>query len=147
MQPNAAKLFAAGSLAILAFIVSGQYMPLMPEGTDFGYFTFVNMGLGIVCGWAIMGRRAGRGLTAAINNGLTGMAAMVFWALFVQGSYEMFRQAMRNRYGGPLEALSSIFTIALEYGLIMLVPSIIVTLLVGGVVAGMAADYAKKRWN
>ena len=147
MKPNAAQLFAAVSLAILAFIVSGQYMSLMPEGTDFGYFTVVNMGLGIVCGWTIMGKRAGRGVTAAINNGLTGMAAMVFWALFVQGCYEMFRLAMRNRFDGPLEALAAIFTIALDYGWIMLVPNIILTLLVGGVLAGFAADYAKKRWN
>ncbi len=147
MQPNAAQLFSAVSLAILAFIVSGQYMALMPEGTDFGYFTLVNMGLGLVCGWVVMGKRAGRGVTAAINNGLTGMATMVFWALFVQGCYEMFRLAMRNRFDGPLEALAAIFTIAMDYGRIMLVPNIIVTLLVGGVLAGFAADYAKKRWN
>jgi len=147
MKPNAAQLFAAISLAIVAFIVSGQYILLKPEGTDFGYFTIVNMGLGIVCGWTIMGRRAGRGVTAAINNGLTGMAAMVFWALFVQGVYEMFRLAMRNRFDGPIEALAAIFTIALDYGWSLLVPNIIVTLLVGGVLAGLAADFAKKRWN
>ena len=147
MKRNAAQLFAALSLALLAFIVSGQYMPLLPEGTDFGYFTLVNMTIGAICGWTIMGKRAGRGLTSAINNGLTGMAAMVFWALFVQGCYEMFGKAMRNRYGGPIEALSAIFKIALEYGLIMLVPSIILTLLFGGILAGLAADYAKKRWN
>ncbi len=147
-QPTAAKLFAAGSLAILAFIVSGQYMPLMPEGKDFGYFTHINMGLGIVCGWNIMGRRAGRGVTAAINNGLTGMTAMVFWALFIQGCYEMFRLAMRNRYDGPIEALAAIFTIAMDYGWIMLkAPILIGTLLVGGVLAGLVTDYAKKRWN
>ena len=146
-QPTASKLFAAGSLALLAFIVSGQYMSLLPDRTDFGYFTYINMGLGIVCGWVIMGRRAGRGVTAAINNGLTGMAAMVFWALFIQGCYEMFRLAMRNRYDGPIEALAAIFTIAMDYGREMLVPSIIGTLLVGGVLAGLATDYAKKRWN
>ena len=50
------------------------------------------------------GQTRGRGWTAGINNGLTGVASLVFWALFVQGCYEMFRLAMRNRYDGPFEA-------------------------------------------
>jgi cation transport ATPase len=146
-MPDAARLVSALCLALIAFIVSGQVMPLMPEGTDFGWFTWINVALGVIVGWIVMGKRAGRGVTAAINNGITGVVSLVFWALFVQGSYEMFRQAMRNRYDGPFEALSSIFIIGMEYGLIMLVPSIIFTLLIGGVLAGFAADYAKKRWN
>ena len=146
-MPDAARLISALCLALIAFIVSGQVMPLMPEGTDFGWFTYVNIAIGLICGWVVMGRRAGRGVTAAINNGLTGMATVVFWALFVQGAYEMFRLAMRNRYDGPLEALTAIFMIAMKFGQILLVPNILFTLLVGGVLAGLAADYAKKKWR
>jgi len=147
MKPNAAQLVSALCLAFLAFIVSGQVMPLMPKGTDFGYFTLVNMTIGVFCGWIVMGKRAGRGVTASINNGLTGMAAMMFWALFVQGAYEMFDKAMHNRYGGPFEALSAIFVIGMGYGRMILVPNILFTLLIGGILAGLAADYAKKKWN
>ena len=146
-MPTAARLVAALSLAVIAFIVSGQVMPLMPEGTDFGYFTYVNMALGAVCGWVIMGKRAGRGTTAAINNGLTGVAAMVFWALFVQGCYEMFRLAMRNRYDGPFEAIFAIFEIGLDYGSLLLATHIIATLLIGGLLAGFATDVAWRRWR
>jgi len=145
MTPNAPQLAAALCLALLAFIVSGQYMPLMPEGTDFGWFTWINVVLGIVCGWTIMGRRAGRGITAAVNNGIAGMAMMVFWALFVQGAYEMFSRALRNRYDGPFEALGAIFVIAMDFGWKMMVPHIIVTLLVGGVLSGLATEYIKKK--
>ena len=146
-MPDAARLTAAICLALIAFIVSGQVMPLLPEGTDFGYFTWVNVVLGLLCGWIIMGKRAGRGTTAAINNGITGVVALVFWALFVQGTYEMFRLAMRNRFGGPFEALASIFTIGMDYGLIILVPNILVTLLVGAILAGFATDYSKSKWR
>ena len=146
-MPTAARLAAAVSLAILAFIVSGQIMPLMPEGTDFGYFTWVNVGLGIVCGWVIMGKRAGRGLTAAINNGITGMVAMVFWALFVQGCYEMFRLAMRNRYDGPFEALISIFKIGVEFGQQLVVPEILWTLIIGALITGLVTEEAARRWR
>lgn len=144
---NAARLVAALCLALTAFIVSGQIMSVMPDGTGFGYFTYVNMLLGIVCGWKIMGKRAGRGITAAVNNGLTGAVALMFWGLFVQGSYEMFRQALRNKYGGPFDALSAIFTIAIDYGLTILVPHVVFTLLLGGILSGLATEYASRKWR
>lgn len=144
-MPDAPRLVSAICLGLIAFIVSGQVMPLLPEGKDFGWFTHINVAIGVVCGWTIMGRRAGRGVTAAINNGLTGMAAMVFWALFVQGCYEMVRLAMRNRYDGPIEAVSAIFTIGLKYAQFLLTPSILVTLLVGGVLTGLAAERAWRK--
>ncbi|GAB5438534.1 TrgA family protein [Falsiruegeria mediterranea] len=146
-MPDAARLVAALSLALIAFIVSGLIMPLMPEGMDFGYFTWVNVGLGVICGWVVMGKRAGRGVTPAINNGVTGVLALLFWGLFVQGAYEMFRQAMRNRFDGPFEALGAIFTIGFDYGLTIMVPSIIWTLLVGGVLAGLATEFAWRQWR
>lgn len=145
--PNACSLVAAACLAALGFVVSFQVMPLMPEGTDFGYFVWVNMGLGVLVGWIVMGKRAGRGTTAAINNGITGVAALVFWALFVQGCNEMVRLAMRNRYDGPFEAILAIFQIGMEYGLVLLVPGIIWTLLIGSLIAGFATEYAWRTWR
>lgn len=146
-MPNAARLVAAITLALLAFILSGLIMPLMPEGTGFGYFTHINMLLGVVVGWIVVGKRAGRGWTAAVNNGLTGIAALVFWGLFVQGAYEMMRQAMRNRFDGPFEAVLAIFEIGAEYALTLLAPSLIAAALIGGVLSGLATEYAWRRWR
>lgn len=146
-MPTAARLVAAICLALLAFVVSEQVKPRMPEGTDFGYFNYVNMGLGLLCGWFIMGTRAGRGMSAGITNGLTGVAALVFWALFVQGSYEMFRLAMRNRYGGPFEALLAIFEKGVEFGAVLLAANIIWTLLAGAVISGLMTEIAWRRWR
>lgn len=146
-MPDAARLVAALSLAIIAFVISTQIIPLMPEGTDFGYFSLVNVGLGLVCGWVVMGKRAGRGITAAINNGITGAATLIFWGLFVQGCWEMFRLAMRNRYDGPFEAVGAIFQIGAEYGMIMFVPNIIFTFVIGAILAGLATEYAWRTWR
>ncbi|MBQ4824621.1 MULTISPECIES: TrgA family protein [unclassified Leisingera] len=146
-MPTGARLTAAFCLALVAFFVSFLVMPLMPEGTDFGYFVHVNVALGLLSGWIFMGKRAGRGLVPGINNGLTGMAVMVLWALFIQGTWEMFRLAMRHRYGGPFEALSQIFVIALEYFFVIAVPSVLVPLAVGGVLAGLATENASRRWR
>ncbi len=146
-MPNAARLVAALSLALVAFIASVQVVPLMPEGTDFGWFTQVNVAIGLIVGWVVMGKRPGRGLTPAINNGLTGMAVMVFWALFVQSTYEMIQLAMRHRYGGPFEAILGIFKVGMDLAVILMVPNIIATLLIGGVLAGMTCQYASKKWR
>ncbi len=147
IMPNAASLFAAVSLAVIAFVVSGQIMPLFPEGKDFGYFTIVNMIIGILVGWKVMGPRAGRGFTPGINNGLTGVAVMVFWGLFVQGCYEMVRLAMRNRYDGPFEAILAIFEIGYEYALLIAVPNIIGALIVGAICGGLVTEYVSRIWR
>ncbi|OUS37721.1 tellurium resistance protein [Rhodobacterales bacterium 56_14_T64] len=146
-MPTGARLTAALCLALLAFILSGEIMPLMPEGTDFGYFTVINIAIGLIIGWVVMGKRAGRGFVPAINNGIGGVAVMLFWGLFIQGTYEMFRLAMRNRYDGPFEALSAIFTIGLDYAIVIFVPVVIVTLLVGALVSGLVTEKASRHWR
>ena len=93
-MPDAAKLMGAGGLAIVAFLVSGLVMGLFEEDKNFGWFTYVNVLIGIAVGWVFIGRRAGRGWTSAINVGLTGGAVLVFWGLFVQACNEMTRLAM-----------------------------------------------------
>ncbi len=146
-MPSAARLVAALSLAILAFVVSGEIIPLLPEGTYVGRFTPINMAIGLACGWVVMGPRASRGFTAAINNGLTGMAALVFWGLFVHSTAKMVQQAMRNYYDGPFEALMNILYIGFEYATMIFVPSIILVLLIGGVASGLATEYASRKWR
>ena len=147
-MPTAARLFAALSLAVLAFVVSGQVIPLMPEGRSVGpWFTPVNMAVGLLVGWIVLGSRAGRGQVSGINNGLTGMFVFMFWALFVHSTDEMVRLAMRNRYDGPLEAILAIFYIGFDYVQLIFVSKIIVTLLIGGVAAGLVTEYANRRWR
>ncbi|WP_170469704.1 TrgA family protein [Ruegeria conchae] len=146
-MPTASRLVAAACLVVLAFIVSSMVIANGEEGKDYGYFTVVNIALGWICGWKIMGKRAGRGWTAGINNGLTGVASLVFWGLFVQGTYEMFRLAMRHRYDGPFEALIAIFKIGVEFGEQLLAPEILITLGVGAVATGLLTEIASRRWR
>lgn len=145
-MPNAARLVAAIGLAILAIIATEMIKPLMPEGTGFGHFGTVNIVLGLLCGWIVMGKRAGRGLTAAINNGFTGMFSLLFWGLFLQGSNEMIRLAMRNRYDNGFEAVVAVFEIMAKFGFYLLNVPLIGVLIVGGVLVGLMTEYAWRRW-
>ena len=145
-MPTAARLAAAICMALVGYILSLMVMPLMPESTDFGYFIPVNIGLGLVVGWVVMGRRAGRGTTSAINNGLTGIFVLLLWGIGVQACYGMLRLAMRHRYDGPLEALTAIFSIGAEFGLVIATVPIGLTILVAAVVSGLVTEYAKNTW-
>ena len=146
-MPTAARLVAAAGLALIAFLVSGMVIPLLPEGLDMGYFTQINIAVGAVSGWVVMGKRAGRGTVPAINNGLGGVAVMLFWALFIYGSIEMFDRAMRNRYGGPFEAVAAFFELFAEYGLLISTVNIIATVVIGGILTGLATESASRRWK
>lgn len=147
LMPSAANLVAALCLAMLAVIVTPQVKALFPEGTYFGNFTQTNVIIGLVVGWFVMGKRAGNGMTAAVNNGVTGVLVAVFWATFVPSVKQMFTLATRHRYGGPFEALADIFRIAAEYGVMILVPNVLITLLVGAVLAGIITEIAARNWR
>lgn len=146
-MPTASRLVAALCLMVIAFMVSTMIIANGEEGKDYGHFTTVNVILAAVCGWKIMGKRAGNGLTSAVNNGLTGVASLVFWGLFLQGANEMIRLAMRHRYDGPFEALLSIFQISIDFGKLLWTPEILWTLAIGALIAGLATEEAGRRWR
>ncbi|MCC1492279.1 TrgA family protein [Cognatishimia sp. F0-27] len=144
-MPTFPKLVAALGMAVLALLASQRIMTFRPEGTDFGNFIWVNLALGLVMGWVVIGRRAGRGMAAGVSNGFTGVVALVFWGLFVQAVAQMVELANRNRYSGPFEALSDIFQIMADYGLELLDAPLITMLLVGAIVIGLVTEIAALR--
>lgn len=146
-MPTAARLVAAILMAILAYILSDLVRPLMPEGTAFGRFNYVNALIGLCVGWVAVGSRGGRGLVPGINNGLTGTALLFMWTIGGHACYEMFRLAMRNRYDGPMEAIAGIFLIASEFALTIATVPVLIAALIGALVVGLATEYAAKTWR
>ena len=146
-MPTTGKGVAAVLMAILAWIGSEMYRPLMPEGTDFGWFNFVNVGLGILSGWFVIGTRLNRSYTDAIGAGLTGVAALVFWALMIQSLNEMLRLALERRYKGPVEALVSVFELALDYAVKLIHQPLLVLLIGGGIVIGLICEFVARRYS
>jgi len=145
--PDGARLVGAILLALLAFVLSQMVKPLMPEDTNFGWFDYVNVVLGLAVGWRWVGARAGRGWTAAINIGLTGAFVLIFWALFVQAANEMVRLAMKNRYDGAFEALIAIFEIGTEWFLVIATVPVLAVAAAGGILTGMLAEVGWRIWR
>lgn len=146
-MPTAAKLVAALCLAALGYVVSDLIRPLLPASTHFGLFNYVNALIGLVMGWRVVGRRAGRGMSAAIGNGFTGTVALVFWGLFVQATNEMVRRSFARHFDSMVEAIAAIFEHMVEYGEIMLDAKVVVALLLGGIATGILAEIAAGRWR
>ncbi|MDF1804581.1 TrgA family protein [Thalassovita sp.] len=147
MMPTAARLIAALVLAATAWLVSQTIKTHLPEGTQFGWFDYVNVALGALVGWITIGGRSGRGMSAAVGNGLTGIFMLLLWAIFLQASNEMLRQALRRYYRGPVEALLDVFDIGMEYALIVVNLDVAVPLLVGGILAGILSELGGRHWR
>lgn len=146
-MPTAAKAIAALCLAALGYLSSELVKTLIPEFTNFGRFSQYNAAIGAVIGWIVVGKRAGRGTRDAIANGLTGVGAMIFWALVLHASYEMFNLSMKRRFDGPVEAFAAIFEVGVEYGALLLNPMMISTFLIGAVLTGYFSEYAARHWK
>ena len=149
-MPDAARLVAAISLAIAAFLLSGLVMEIYEREvaeTNFGYFVWVNVVIGAFVGWTSMGKRAGRGISAAITNGITGVFLFILYGLFVQAANEMTRLAMKNRFDTALDAIAAIFQIMAEWGLMLLDAPLLITAAVSAFVCGILTEYAWRTWR
>ena len=146
-MPDSAKLVAALFLGALGFVLSDMIKPLFPEDFHFGFFNYVNVFLGIFVGWTLVGGRAGRGITSAVNNGITGMVSLIFLGLFVQAVNEMLRLALRNRYDTAFEALLAVMQIGMDYFILMSTVPIWAVAIAGGVVAGLITEVIWFRWR
>ena len=144
-MPTAARFVAAICLAALAFIVSEQIKPLFDEDKAFGFFTHINVVIGLVIGWQVIGSRAGRGMMSGFNNGLTGGIILLFWGLLIHSAIRMIEISMRGRYEGAFDAVAGMFNIMSDNALLIATPLILGTLLVGAIASGLLAEITSKR--
>lgn len=146
-MPTTGKGVAAVLMAVLAWIGSEMFRPLMPDGTAFGWFNEVNVALAVLCGWIVIGTRLNRSYSDAVGAGLTGVGAFVFWALMVQSLNEMLRLALERRYDGPVEGVVAIFEIAVDFGSKLIFPPLLTLLVGGAIVIGLLSEFVARRFS
>lgn len=146
-MPTIPKLVAALCLAVLAYVVSGMVIKLLPEGINTGIFVHLNVLIGLVTGWVYIGRQPMDTLAEGLSYGLTGAGILTAVSLFLQSSNEMIRLAMRHRYDGPLEAVAAVFQIGVTFGADVFTMPVIAALAIGGFVTGFATYLAALRWR
>lgn len=146
-MPTAGRLVAAVLFAVLGFLISELVKPLFPEGSDLGRLSEINAVVGLFVGWTVAGSRAGGGWRAAVGHGLTGAAALLFWAMFLHATTEMIRRSIRSQYDGPVEAVVGIFELMIGYAQIIGTLGVIGALIAGGIAAGLLTEAAARRWS
>ena len=146
-MPTAARLVAALAFAAVAFFTAELYRPGLPPETQWGNFTLICTVIGILCGWMVMGRLAGKGMGAALGSGLRTSANIVFYALLLFSVYEMLQRSLNKRYDGVFQAIEGIFDIALQYGTALLRPDPMIVLLLGGMASGALVEWASRQWR
>jgi len=146
-MPTAAKLIAALAFAAVAWLAAEAYKPQMPPDTVFGYFTVICTLIGAFCGWKVMGSRAGRGWSTALGIGVTTSTVLTLASIFAFSLQEMLLRSMNRRFGDPMEAAVGTFGIVIEYAALLADVRVLGILVIGGMLGGLAAEFAARRWK
>ena len=146
-MPTAAKLAAAVAFALVGAIAAHLYIPVLPEGARTPWLREVSALVGALCGWVVMGPRAGRGRGESIGAGLLTSALILFWVLVIYAIAQMIERSMHMMYDGPMEAVLGVFDLMLKYGALLAAPATPVALVVGGALGGLVAEWAGRRWS
>ena len=160
-MPTATKLMAGLAFALLGFFASEVFKPLLPEGSKMGMLSYVDAGIGFLCGWLIMGRLAGRGKYASAGAGVRTSLAMTFWCLLFWSIWEMLRESTSpGTYAGPVAAINGAFGFIFDYAMMILtdprigftigegtyfLPQVPLLLVIGGILCGWFAEWTEER--
>ncbi len=145
-MPTAAKLVSAVLFALLGLFVADLYAQGITTGARTTWLREGAAAVSLISGWRVMGVLVGKGNSAAIGSGIRTALTAVFFTLLLFAIYEMVVISTKGRYDGPMDAVLAVFEIFVEYGRGLLTPEIIGTLLVGGGLAGVAAEATSRRW-
>ena len=146
-MPTAAKLVSAILFALLGLFVAQLYAQGITTGARTTWLREVAAAISLICGWKVMGNLVGKGTSAAIGSGIRTALTAVFFVLLGFAIYQMVVMSTKGRFDGPMDAVLGVFEIIVELGKGLLTPEIVATVLVGGALAGIAAEATSRRWS
>lgn len=147
-MPTISRFVAAIFFAATGYLGGEAFKLGMPEGVKYGLYSIINLVIGLLCGWIVMGSLTGRGYGKAAGSGLRTSVTITVWALLVFSILLMVRKAFMKRYGdSPMAAIADIFALALEHALLLLRVEVLAVLVMGGILGGLCAEWVKQRWE
>jgi hypothetical protein len=144
-MPTAGRLVGAITFALLGAYLAYLTAPLFKEGRIPSYWWPLTIGAGLWAGWVVVGARVGRGYRAAMGNGITGIAAQIFWILFVLSAVDMIKKSLRKSYDNPLEAVVNVFELGAEHAVVLGTKEVIVFAIAAAIVSAVLAEYFSRR--
>lgn len=145
-MPTAGRLTAAIAFAVIGAYVAFLISPLFEQDKEPSWWIPLCVLAGIWSGWVVVGSRAGRGYSSGIGNGITGIAAFIFWVLFLMSFADMIKRSLRKTYEGPVEAVVNVFELMSEYMFAFWSPTLIGIIVLCGVGGGLFSEFFAKRF-
>ena len=142
---TAGRLAGAIVYGLFAWYIATICVPFFPESRPPEFWFPVACAVGVVVGWKLVGKRAGRGMSPATGIGLTAGPVVAFCMVFALAFEEMIQNSMRLRYDGPTEATFDTFALMAEWGLEFADPNIVITVIIGGVVCAWFTEIVGQR--
>ncbi|SEW11736.1 hypothetical protein SAMN04488515_1137 [Cognatiyoonia koreensis] len=145
-MPTAGRLTAAIAFAVIGGYIATLISPLFEDGKQPSWWYPLCVLSGLWAGWVVVGKRAGRGYSSAVGNGITGVIAQCFWIIFLMSFADMIKKSLRKSYDGPVEAVVNVFEIMAEYGFAFWSPTLAGIIIGCGVAGGLFAEFFAKRF-
>ncbi|MFK7874662.1 MAG: TrgA family protein [Paracoccaceae bacterium] len=149
-MPTAARLVAAVCVCVLSILLSRIVQDIYLRDVapvNFGYFMWINAGLGAVIGWGPVGKRAKADLSAALSNGVTGVILLIGICIFAHAFLDMMRRSLKNEYDTLFEAILAVFQIIAAWAPLLVDQGFIIVAGLGGCIVGILSSYAARRWR
>jgi hypothetical protein len=146
-MPTAAKLVAALSFAFLAWVTGIMVEDTMPGTFRVGQMYPVAIVCGAVMGWFISGAAKRGTLFEAASTGMRTAVIATLAAVFLLALGTMVQVSLRGRYRNPMDAVLDILNKFYDFGGLLMTLPVLVTILLGGAVAGMVTEAAGRRWR
>lgn len=131
---------------MIAFFSAEIYKTGYSGPMQWGYFSLISAAIGFLSGWNISGKYAGAGMRAAMGNGLRTSFVIVFYCLILFAVIAMLKRSLMNLYEGIMDALMGIFDYIMQFGAELLRPEPLITLIVGGMLAGILVERTARKW-
>lgn len=146
-MPTAGRLAGAVVFALFGWYLGGIAAPFFPSERPPDYLVQLCALVGVFIGWTVCGSRTGQGYRLAVSNGLTSTGAFAFVVLGALALNGMMNNALRNRYDGPMDAVVGMFGLMLEQAQWFFDIPFLTTVVVGGIICAIIAEYFGKRFT
>jgi len=141
------KAVSGFCFAGVAYASAGFYQMQLPEVQRGEWISPIAALIGFAVGWQILGDQLNCDLRTAARRGVMTAFWLFVWAVILFSSAEMVKRAMERRSPNPGEAIGRVFGIMIEFASNALDAKVIASLVLGGVVSGVLAELANRRWH
>lgn len=146
-MPTAAKLMAAISFAVVGWVLANYYAVNMPDAAAVGPIRLAAALVGTIVGWSVMGNSVGKGYVEAAGSGIKTAVILAVLALFLLALSEMLQNSVKMRYEDAVEAILAVVDTMAKRSHALLSMGVVGTVLFGGIVGGLLAENAGRRWR